>query len=354
MRNGTLDAPPRDGWFPAGWRTGWSTGWWTARWRQALAATLILMAGLIFAAVAWTTGTPLPSWTWLALVAVASLAVATQPHEAEAGAAFSAPAPGLTGLAAEPRAASPAVHTMLAAASHEFRTPLNAIIGFSELLRDSAGNGADLRQRTEYANAVIENARSLEQKLGNVLDANRISANALTLSEQHCDMAEIIEAVCRDCQAAAAARGVTIVARIAEGISCHADLHRLRQALTGIVDNAIAFSPGDGIVNINMLRGTDAGLVVSVSDAGTGIAEKDMARAFEPFRQIDEGMTRHHGGLGLGLYIARGILRLHGGDVALTSSPQSGTEVRLHLPASRVDWKAASADAANAPVAHVA
>jgi signal transduction histidine kinase len=176
----------------------------------------------------------------------------------------------------------------------------------------------------------------------------------MVLSEQPCDAAEIIEAVCRDCQARAVTRGITLVARIADGITCRADIHRLRQALAGIVDNAIAFSPGDGIVNVNMLRGTDGGLAISVTDAGPGIADAEAARAFEPFRQVKEGAARPHEGLGLGLYIARGILRLHGGDVSISSSAESGTDVRIHLPAARVQWTSSAAETETVTVAHVA
>lgn len=102
-----------------------------------------------------------------------------------------------------------------------------------------------------------------------------------------------------------------------------------------------------------MLRGEGGGLVVTVTDAGPGISPEDSARAFEPFRQLDEGAARHHAGLGLGLYIARGILRLHGGDVTLESSPAAGTEVRLFIPAARVNWMTLPA-APLAQASHVA
>ena len=172
-----------------------------------------------------------------------------------------------------------------------------------------------------------------------VLDANRLESGVLQLAEQDCDLAEIIEIVTRARHDAAGERGVTIIARVAEGLLCRGDSNRLRQALSCVVDNAIKFSPTDGIININMLRGPKGQLVMSVTDAGKGISAEDMGRLFNPFRQLDEGAARHHGGLGLGLFIARGILRLHGGDVTLTSSPEKGTEVWLVLPAGRINWK---------------
>ncbi len=319
----------------------------TRHWRQLFAAALLLLTGLVFTAAGRFNRVDVPDLLWLALIIFAALAVAAQP----------APLARTRTPAAEPVRESAgetsASQVIFAAASHELRTPLNAIVGFSELLRDAETSGTGGRQREEFAGAIVSNARQLQQRLNDVLDANRLSSKSLNLAEQACDLAEIIEVVCRDRYDAAAARGVTIVARIADGIACHGDANRLRQAIACVIDNAIAFSPGDGIINVNMLRGEGGGLVVTVTDAGPGISPEDSARAFEPFRQLDEGAARHHAGLGLGLYIARGILRLHGGDVTLESSPAAGTEVRLFIPAARVNWMTLPA-APLAQASHVA
>lgn len=321
------------------------------KWRQWFAATLLLLAGLVFAAVAWTLNAPLPAWMWLALVAVASLALAApsneeaKPSPAAQPAKSSAPAPDTSATPAQ---------VILAAATHEFRTPLTAIIGFSEVLGNPDAKEPSKEERIEYASAIRDNALQLQQRLNDVLDANRIASGAMTLNDQACDLAEIIEAVCREHQARAAKKGVTIVARIAGGISCSGDLRRLTQAITCVIDNAIAFSPADGIININMLRGTGGALVVSITDGGEGLSADEAARAFEPFRQLHEGLDRPHNGLGLGLYLARGILRLHGGDVKLVSLAGAGTEARLILPAKRVNWSSSHVHPAFPHVQNVA
>ncbi|MBL8792023.1 MAG: HAMP domain-containing histidine kinase [Rhizobiales bacterium] len=315
------------------------TGAEQGRWRQWLAATLLLMAGLVFASVAWTLNINLPNWMWLALVAVASLALAAPATDDTKAAAAVMPAgPEVARDTGGDATAQPQAQVILTTAGHEFRTPLNAIIGFAGLLADGEASEPTRDERIEYANAIRDNAQQLQQRINDVLDANRIAGNAMTLSEQPCDIAEIIEAVCREQQVHATAKGVTIVARIAGGISCTGDLRRLHQAIACVVNNAIAFSPGDGIINVNMLRGTGGGLVVSITDAGPGLSAAEAALAFEPFRQVEEGMNRPHNGMGLGLYLARGIMRLHGGDVKLASLAGAGTEARLFLPAGRVNW----------------
>ncbi len=327
---------------------GWHRG--RHRWRQRLAAALLVLTAFLFAATARFNGIAVPDWLWLALVVLAGLALAAEP-----------PPPIMSWRPETVPAASsvggdsaPPPQVVLAATTHELRTPLNAVIGFSELLRDAERTGTAPRQREEFANAILENARHLQQRLNDVLDANRITGGTLRIADHPLDMAEIIEIVSRDRHDAAAAQGVTIVARVADGITCSGDAQRLRQALGCVVDNAIAFSPQSGIVNINMLRGRSGELMVTVTDAGSGIAPEDAARAFEPFRQLDEGAARHHAGLGLGLFIARGVLRLHGGDVTLKSSPEAGTEVRLILPQSRVNWHAGRENSVPVAVAHVA
>jgi signal transduction histidine kinase len=320
------------------------------RWHHMLAAALLFLTGTLFATVAWFHAVTLPDWLWLALVALASLALAARPPAA-ATLVETAADRDVRPVTAAP---VPPPQVILAATTHELRTPLNAIIGFSELLRDAEKTGTARKQREEFATAILENAHHLKQRLDDVLDANRIASGSLKVAGYPVDIAEIIEVVSRDRHDAAAARNVSIVARIAGGITCLGDANRMRQALACVVDNAVAFSPPDGIVNINMLRGASGDLVVTVTDAGPGITSENAERAFEPFRQLDEGAARHHAGLGLGLYIARGILRLHDGDVTLATAPGSGTEVRLTFPSARVNWQAAHEYSPTVAAAHVA
>lgn len=310
--------------------------------RHVLAAGLLLLSAILIFALEWSYNLKLPSSVWLVLVGIAAAALVGTANRSATPANIvpadveqetNANAPAWTG---EERRRS---QLILSAASHELRTPINAIVGFAELLRDAERNNTGRKAREEYAQTILDNAKLLQHLFNDVLDANRLETGALQLSEQDCDLAEIIEVVTRARHDAAGERGVTIIARVAEGLQCRCDGNRLRQALACVVDNAIKFSPADGIININMLRGPKGQLVISVTDAGKGVSTEDLNRIFNPFRQLDEGAARHYGGLGLGLFIARGILRLHGGDVTLTSSPEKGTEVWLTLPAARINWQ---------------
>jgi signal transduction histidine kinase len=225
---------------------------------------------------------------------------------------------------------------VLSAVSHEIRTPINAIVGFAELLRDGDKNAAGTRQREDYAQLVLANARQLQQVVNDILDANRLEAGELVLSEQDCDFGEIVEVVARQCSTEAQEQGISIIAHVAHGLLLHADSNRLKKAVYCLLQNAIKFSPTDGMVNINMLRGPKGELVLSITDAGAGLKADDIEHAFQPFRQLDEGPARHHNGLGLGLYISRQIARLHGGELLLIPQVGVGTEARFILPASRV------------------
>jgi signal transduction histidine kinase len=317
--------------------------------RRGLAAGLLSLSAILFLCVEWVWRISLPSLLWLALVALAALALVALPHRAKASMPQQSGEDSAAQSPRDPSAAQVAWNgeerrrsqLILAAASHELRTPINAVVGFAELLRDAERNNAGRKTREDYAAIILENARVLQARLNEVLDANRLEAGTMQLSEQNCDLAEIIEVVTRDHHAVATERGANIIARIAGGIACRGDGNRLRQALSCIVDNAVKFSPADGIVNINMLRGANGQLVISITDAGIGMTADDIDRVFHPFRQLDEGAARHHAGLGLGLFIARGILHLHGGDVTISSSAEAGTDVRLVLPANRIDWRAA-------------
>lgn len=315
---------------------------WSMLERHMLAACLLTLSAILLFALEWSYNIKLPSSVWLVLVGIAAAALAGAALQAPAGTQSSTIDPDTAATDqdsawnGEERRRS---QLILAAASHELRTPINAIVGFAELLRDAERNNAGRKAREEYAATILDNAKLLQHLFNEVLDANRLESGAMQLAEQDCELAEIIEIVTRARQEAADQRGVTIIARVAEGLTCRGDANRLRQALACVVDNAIKFSPSDGIININMLRGQKGQVVISVTDAGKGISAEDMSRLFNPFRQLDEGAARRHGGLGLGLFIARGILRLHGGDVSLKSSPENGTEVWLTLPAVRVNWQ---------------
>ena len=161
------------------------------------------------------------------------------------------------------------------------------------------------------------------------------------LSEQDNDVAELVEASIRQNREKAEKAELTIIGKLDENISLKADVSRLNQIISSLLNNAIKFSPKGGIIHVEMLRGQEGQFILSIRDAGIGIAAADVERIFENFNQADSGHSRRFGGVGLGLSIARRIARLHGGDVKLESTAGAGTTALLVMPADRVRWPGA-------------
>ena len=234
--------------------------------------------------------------------------------------------------------ANTAKSQFLAVMSHELRTPINAIVGFSELLARDKGGSLPAVSRREFAETILESSKHLQLLINDLLDVTRIERGSFKLNEQQIDAAELVEVVIKLCRDQAEKIGVSIVARLTDGISVDVDVTRMKQVIINLLTNAIKFSAQGGIVNIEMQRGSSGRFVLAIKDAGIGISAHDIERVFDPFVQADSGLARRYGGVGLGLPIARRIARLHDGDVTLESIEGAGTTASLILPRRRVIW----------------
>jgi signal transduction histidine kinase len=228
----------------------------------------------------------------------------------------------------------------LAVMSHELKTPLNAIVGFTELLASPQADFLGEEARADHLRTILESSRHLQSLINDILDATRIEKGTMVLAEQEADAAELVEVAVKMCRDLAERADATIVARIIEGVEVRGDITRLKQILINLITNAVKFSTSGGFVYVGFERHGD-GLAFTIRDSGVGIKPADIERVFQPFVQAEEGTARRFGGVGLGLSIARKLARLHGGDVTLDSDIGAGTTARLMLPAARVTWAAA-------------
>ena len=221
--------------------------------------------------------------------------------------------------------------------SHELRTPLNAIIGFSEIMaaerEGPLGNGS----YGGYSRSIAESSRQLQRIINDIIDANRIESTSFKLHEQEVDAAELAQVALRNCRQLAASGNVALTGDYQSiRVEIRGDLTRLKQILENLISNAVKFTPTSGAVHLLLREEPDGGLAFIVSDTGIGIQEKDLERIFEPFVQVDVGMSRKFGGTGLGLPIARKLALAHGGTIALESAPGIGTTAIFQLPPDRV------------------
>ena len=230
----------------------------------------------------------------------------------------------------ELQAANQLKDEFLATLSHELRTPLNAILGYSRMLR----SGILKEDRKAQALETLErNASSLTQMVEDVLDVSRIGAGKIRLQIQQVDLATVLRDALATITPAADAKGV----RLEPILEQHAgpvsgDPDRLQQVIWNLLSNAVKFTPRGGRVQMRLQR-VNSHVEVTVSDTGIGIREDFLPHLFERFRQGDSTTTRTHGGLGLGLAIARRIVELHGGRIqAFSPGEGKGSTFRVGLP----------------------
>jgi signal transduction histidine kinase len=221
----------------------------------------------------------------------------------------------------------------LATMSHELRTPLNAIIGFSEVIQAAPGASGEV---PAYARYIHESGSQLLTMLNGVLDLARIEAGKLALDEQDVMLEELLDAAIRPSRKAAEERSVTIMCGMLVERVIRLDLGKMTQVFANLLSNAIKFTPPGGSIDIDSDLTSEGGLLIWIKDTGRGIAADDLERVLQPFGQLEDHLTRQNAGIGLGLPIASALVRMHGGELMLTSEPGVGTTVELRLPAERV------------------
>ena len=222
----------------------------------------------------------------------------------------------------------------LATLSHELRTPLNAILGWAGMLQRGVKDEATLRRALE---TIERNARAQGQLIDDLLDMSRIISGTVRLDVQTVDPARIVEAALGTVHPAAAAKMIALRTDLGRDggvlpLEVRADPGRLQQVLWNLLANAVKFTPSGGSVQVLLGRdGFDA--VIRVIDSGIGIAPDFLPYVFDRFRQQDASISRQHGGLGLGLSIAKQLVELHGGTIAVDSAgAHTGATFTVRLP----------------------
>jgi two-component system cell cycle sensor histidine kinase PleC len=239
---------------------------------------------------------------------------------------------------AESDLANRAKSAFLGTMSHELRTPLNAIIGFSDLIEklkpaDEAGAKA-----VDYATHIRDAGRHLLEVVSDILDISKIESGTFTLNTDLCSIAEIIGDALPIVAKRIEEKRQIVEPRISPGIpKLRVDARRIRQILINLLTNAIKFTPERGRILLLARANKDGGATVAIVDTGVGMSAEQIAVAMTPFGQVQSHLSRTQEGTGLGLPIARGLARQHGGDLYLESEPGAGTSAVLTLPAARLD-----------------
>ncbi|XXY46676.1 response regulator [Sorangium sp. So ce269] len=230
---------------------------------------------------------------------------------------------------AEAREANRMKDEFLATLSHELRSPLNAILGWTHLLRSEPFD----EQRVSHGLEVIERNVAAQTKLiEDLLDVSRVATGKLRISSAPMALASVVDVAIDAIRPAAEAKRLTIDVSLDPALEVNGDADRLQQVVSNLMSNALKFTrPGDHI--LVSLRRAGAHAELTVRDTGEGIAPDFLPFVFERFRQADSTSRRSHAGLGIGLSLVRHIVEAHGGSVMAESQGlQKGSTFVVRLP----------------------
>lgn len=232
----------------------------------------------------------------------------------------------------EAESASRAKSQFLANMSHELRTPLNAVIGFSEILnRELFGTMGEQRYR-DYARLIHESGEHLLHVVNDILDMSKIEAGKFRIMKEPFDVALLVNSCVEVMRHAAEKKDITLSPELPADLpELVADKRACKQMLLNVISNAIKFTDPTGWVRISA-RLEDGMIVVAVADNGIGISERDLPKLGNPFVQADTSYDRNYEGAGLGLSVVKGLARLHGGRLDITSKLGQGTTAAIALP----------------------
>ncbi|HMH65061.1 MAG TPA: HAMP domain-containing sensor histidine kinase [Rhizomicrobium sp.] len=219
----------------------------------------------------------------------------------------------------------------LSTMSHELRTPLNAIIGFSDLIRQP---GATTQaQAADYADHIALAGRRLLNVVSDVLDMSKLESRSLTLDKHPLLISEVLEITLENSRALFDAKQQPVDVRLEKNLpEIAGDAKRLRQLFTNLLSNASKFTPLKGRILVMAKALKDGSVTIAIADTGVGMTHEQIVMALKPFAQVQGHLARTQEGTGLGLPLAMGIVKLHGGSLYLDSQPGAGTTAVVTLP----------------------
>lgn len=227
--------------------------------------------------------------------------------------------------------ASRAKSDFLARMSHELRSPLNAILGFSEVIADRVFGAEGVERYQDYARNIHEAGGHLLELINDILDLSKVEAGELHLTLEPIELKELIKGSVQLMTPIAEKRGVQLVVDLGRSpLSLVADRRRLRQMVVNLVSNAIKFTLAGGTVMVTAHQ-DQGNIVIDVADSGIGMTPEQVKVALQPFGQIATDSPYAQVGTGLGLPIVESLVKLHGGRLDINSTPNVGTTATLTL-----------------------
>lgn len=220
----------------------------------------------------------------------------------------------------------------LANITHEFRTPLNCIIGYSDVLSEEMADSLN-HYHSKYLTNISISANRLLELVNSVLEMSRIEAGTGKLESKDFFIPTSVRCICSNLMAVATRKNISLSMEFGMNVDyiC-ADKPKFEQILYNLLSNAIKFTPAGGAVKINVNVLHEKDLVVNVKDTGIGISKANLEKLFKPFCQIDSSLERKFGGTGLGLFIVMKFVEMHNGKVWVESEEGKGSVFSFSIP----------------------
>lgn len=234
--------------------------------------------------------------------------------------------------------ANAAKSQFLANMSHELRTPLNAIIGFSEIINSELFGPLGNEQYKEYVSDIHDSGSHLLSIINDILDLSKIEADSYDLAEDDLNVGDVMIACERMIRTRAQSGQLNLAVEVEPNLpGLVADERALKQMLINLVSNAVKFTPEGGDITLRARREADGRIALEVADTGVGIARSDIAKAFEPFAQLQADATVFKAdGTGLGLPLTAALARSHQATLVVDSEPGRGTAITIRFPLERI------------------
>jgi signal transduction histidine kinase len=223
----------------------------------------------------------------------------------------------------------------MAIASHELRTPLGVILGYATFLQEEAQG-----EMSEHATTVLNSALKMRALLEDMTNMNLLQIGATKLLRELTSAQEIINSACRDVAATAEAKSQSLSVHLpVKDLPIKVDREKMELVLANLLNNAVRFTANGGSITVSA-KASRQEVWIEITDSGVGIEKEHLEPIFEQFYQVEDHLTRHYGGLGLGLAIARGIVELHQGRIwAESEGKDKGASFKIALPLEKVSEK---------------
>lgn len=214
--------------------------------------------------------------------------------------------------------------------SHELKTPIAAVKGFSETLL--AGAVKDEEIAMSFLQIIYDESERLNRLIGDILELSKIESRRTALMLTPVELTEFLKHTVQILEVSAQKKNIDIRFEMEEELYIEGDEDRLRQIFVNLLSNAINYTPEDGKVTIKVHEKNSDLVAISISDTGVGIPEKDLPRIFERFYRVDKARSRNSGGTGLGLSIVKHLIDMHKGNITVTSTVGKGSTFVIELP----------------------